>query len=65
MSDPEIEELRDKVAFLKAGVHVICDKPLTASLAEGKKMKAAGRQVGPHLRAHPQLHRLSARAPHA
>jgi predicted dehydrogenase len=28
-------------AFLKAGVHVICDKPLTVSLAEGKKMKAA------------------------
>ncbi len=28
-------------AFLKAGVHVICDKPLTVSLAEAKKMKAA------------------------
>jgi len=28
-------------AFLKAGVHVICDKPLTVSLAQGKKMKAA------------------------
>ena len=28
-------------AFLKAGVHVICDKPLTVSLAEGRKMKAA------------------------
>ena len=28
-------------AFLKAGVYVICDKPLTVSLAEGKKMKAA------------------------
>jgi predicted dehydrogenase len=28
-------------AFLKAGVHVICDKPLTVSLAEGKKMRAA------------------------
>jgi predicted dehydrogenase len=28
-------------AFLEAGVHVICDKPLTVSLAEGKKMKAA------------------------
>ena len=28
-------------AFLKVGVHVICDKPLTVSLAEGKKMKAA------------------------
>src|SRR6202789_979840 len=28
-------------AFLKAGVHVICDKPLTVSLAEAKKMRAA------------------------
>src|ERR1700680_5038770 len=28
-------------AFLKAGIHVICDKPLTTSLAEAKKMKAA------------------------
>jgi predicted dehydrogenase len=28
-------------AFLKAGIHVICDKPLTVSLAEAKKMKAA------------------------
>jgi predicted dehydrogenase len=28
-------------AFLKAGIHVICDKPLTTSLAEAKKMQAA------------------------
>jgi predicted dehydrogenase len=28
-------------AFLEAGVHVICDKPLTVSLAEAKKMRAA------------------------
>ena len=28
-------------AFLKAGVHVICGKPLTLSLSEAKKMKAA------------------------
>lgn len=27
-------------AFLKSGIHVICDKPLTVSLPEGKKMKA-------------------------
>ena len=26
-------------AFLKAGIHVICDKPLTTSLAEAKKMQ--------------------------
>jgi len=29
------------IAFLKAGIHVICDKPLTVSLAEARKMKAA------------------------
>src|SRR6478752_6548415 len=28
-------------AFLKAGIHVICDKPLTLSLDEARKMKAA------------------------
>ena len=28
-------------AFLKAGIHVICDKPLTLSLEEARKMKAA------------------------
>src|SRR6185437_11968506 len=33
-------------AFLKAGVHVICDKPLTVSLAEAKKMRAAVEKSG-------------------
>ena len=33
-------------AFLKAGIHVICDKPLTLSLAEAKKMQAAVEQSG-------------------
>jgi predicted dehydrogenase len=28
-------------AFLEAGVHVICDKPLTVSLAEARKMQVA------------------------
>ena len=28
-------------AFLRAGIHVICDKPLTVSLAEARKMQAA------------------------
>ena len=52
-------------AFLEAGIHVICDKPLTVSLAEAKKMQAAVEKSGPHLRAHPQLHRLSDGAPDA
>src|SRR5208283_1600701 len=34
------------IAFLEAGVHVICDKPLTVSLAEARRMKAAADQSG-------------------
>ena len=52
-------------AFLKAGIHVICDKPLTLRLAEAQEDAGRGREVGPHLRADAQLHRLSAGAPHA
>ncbi|HTR12554.1 MAG TPA: Gfo/Idh/MocA family oxidoreductase, partial [Roseiarcus sp.] len=33
-------------AFLKAGVHVICDKPLTVSLAEARKMQSAVERSG-------------------
>jgi predicted dehydrogenase len=33
-------------AFLKAGIHVICDKPLTTSLTEAKKLKAAAEKSG-------------------
>jgi len=33
-------------AFLEARIHVICDKPLTVSLAEAKKMKAAVEKSG-------------------
>jgi predicted dehydrogenase len=33
-------------AFLKAGIHVICDKPLTTSLAEAKKLTAAADKSG-------------------
>jgi predicted dehydrogenase len=33
-------------AFLKAGVHVICDKPLTTSLSEAKKLKGAAEKSG-------------------
>jgi predicted dehydrogenase len=34
------------LAFLKAGIHVICDKPLTTSLAEAKKLKTAADKSG-------------------
>jgi predicted dehydrogenase len=34
------------IAFLEAGVHVICDKPLTVSLAEAKRMRAAAEKSG-------------------
>jgi len=33
-------------AFLKAGIHVICDKPLTTSLTEARKLKAAADKSG-------------------
>jgi predicted dehydrogenase len=33
-------------AFLEARIHVICDKPLTVSLAEAKKIKAAVEKSG-------------------
>lgn len=33
-------------AFLEAGIHVICDKPLTASLAEAKKLAALVEKTG-------------------
>jgi predicted dehydrogenase len=34
------------IAFLEAGIHVICDKPLTVSLAEAKRIKAAADKSG-------------------
>ncbi len=34
------------IAFLEAGIHVICDKPLTVSLAEAKRMQAAVEKAG-------------------
>ncbi|HET9069844.1 MAG TPA: Gfo/Idh/MocA family oxidoreductase, partial [Amaricoccus sp.] len=32
--------------FLKRGIHVICDKPLTATLAEAKRLEKAARDSG-------------------
>jgi predicted dehydrogenase len=34
------------LAFLQAGVHVICDKPLALTLAEGRAMQAAAAKAG-------------------
>jgi len=34
------------IAFLEAGIHVICDKPLTVSLAEARRMQAAVARSG-------------------
>jgi predicted dehydrogenase len=33
-------------AFLKAGIHVICDKPLTSTLADAKKLSALAKASG-------------------
>ena len=32
--------------FLKRGIHVICDKPLTGTLAEARRMRAAVERAG-------------------
>ena len=42
----------------KRGIHVICDKPLTATLPEAKKLAKAAAGLGRAVRPHPQLHRL-------
>ena len=34
------------LAFLKAGIHVICDKPLTTTLKEAKALQAAAKKTG-------------------
>ena len=44
--------------FLKRGIHVICDKPLTATLAEAKRLAEGGRGFGRALHPDAQLHRL-------
>ena len=46
-------------AFLEAGIHVICDKPLTSNLADAKKLAALVEKIRQGVRADPQLHRLS------
>jgi len=33
-------------AFLRAGIHVICDKPVTTTLAEAKRLKAIVQETG-------------------
>ncbi len=43
--------------FLRRGIHVICDKPLTATLAEAKKLAKAAEARGA-FRADAQLYRL-------
>ena len=50
--------------FLKRGIHVICDKPLTSKLADAKKLAKLVEQ-SERFRAHAQLHRLSDGAPRA
>jgi sugar phosphate isomerase/epimerase len=44
--------------FLKRGIHVICDKPLTSTLADARKLAKAAGQVRRAVRADAQLFRL-------
>ena len=44
-------------AFLEAGIHVICDKPLTTTLADAAELvQRSPQRTRPRLRADPQLH---------
>ena len=52
-------------AFLDAGIHVICDKPLTTTLAEARRLRDKARDERLIFARDPQLHRLSAGAPGA
>ena len=42
----EPHAFRPAKAFLEAGIHVICDKPLTSSLADAKKLAAIVEKTG-------------------
>ncbi len=46
-------------AFLEAGIDVICDKPLSTTLAEAKELVALTRAKRPGVRRDAQQHRLS------
>ncbi len=43
---PNYMHAEPAIAFLEAGIHVICDKPLTVSLLETRRMKAAVEKSG-------------------
>ena len=43
---PNHAHIGPTLAFLNAGIHVICDKPLALSLAEGREMAAAVKASG-------------------
>ena len=50
-------------AFLETGVHIICDKPLTTTLEEARRLRDKARATRADLRRHLQLFRLSAGPP--
>ncbi len=52
-------------AFLAAGINVLCEKPMTITVAEGEEIVAAGAIDGHHLRGQLRLQRLRTGAPHA
>ena len=56
---------RIATAFLDAGIDVICDKPLTTTLAEALELVQRVREQRPPVRADAQLQRLSDGAPGA
>ena len=56
---------RPAKAFLEAGFHVVCDKPLALTLEQAEELARDCREDRARVRADAQLHRLSARAARA
>ncbi len=50
-------------AFLEAGIDVICDKPLSASLKEAEELAALAEEIRARFRRHDEQHRLRHGAP--
>jgi predicted dehydrogenase len=51
-------------AFLEAGFHVLCEKPMTMTVSEGEDIVRTARDDRKDLRGQLRLHRLFAGAPH-
>jgi predicted dehydrogenase len=66
IATPHAMHADQTIAALRAGIHVLCEKPMAESLASAERMASAAEQsksvltVGFHLHFHPGLRRLKA-----